>query len=222
VLLNGLQQNDDAVQNIKRALETLLVSVEEVEGVDLLFSLLNPMLTSTDLTLRNNVIEAFEYFFAHNESDIDRYISEYITRLVYMLKLIPGKIEMSTVKVAWSCLNALTKRISKEEADKYVIVTRKALLSCVSSFAPGTTIDGLCLVKGAAPILPIYLNGLIYASNLVKEVAVLGIGELIKHSTADALKPFVIPITGPLIRIIGDRIPIEMKEAILKTMGYSI
>lgn len=39
-------------------------------------------------------------------------------------------------------------------------------------------------------------------------------------TTADALKPFIIQITGPLIRIIGDRFPPEVKSAILQTLGF--
>lgn len=41
-------------------------------------------------------------------------------------------------------------------------------------------------------------------------------------TTEEALKPFVLQITGPLIRIIGDRFPWEIKAAILQTLGLII
>jgi len=38
----------------------------------------------------------------------------------------------------------------------------------------------------------------------------------------DALAGYVIKITGPLIRIVGDRFPAPLKSAILHTLGYVI
>ena len=39
----------------------------------------------------------------------------------------------------------------------------------------------------------------------MKEAAANGLGEIIKLTSVDALKPSVVHITGPLIRILGDR-----------------
>ena len=39
----------------------------------------------------------------------------------------------------------------------------------------------------------------------VREAAAAGLGELVEVTGTDSLKPFVIQITGPLIRIIGDK-----------------
>ncbi len=39
----------------------------------------------------------------------------------------------------------------------------------------------------------------------VREAAAEGLGELVDVVSEEALKPFVVMITGPLIRIIGDR-----------------
>jgi hypothetical protein len=39
----------------------------------------------------------------------------------------------------------------------------------------------------------------------VREVSAEGLGELVGLTSEEGLKPFVVTITGPLIRIIGDR-----------------
>jgi hypothetical protein len=39
----------------------------------------------------------------------------------------------------------------------------------------------------------------------LREAAAEGLGELLELTSEEALKPFVVQITGPLIRIIGDR-----------------
>ncbi|KAJ6858556.1 hypothetical protein NC652_040984 [Populus alba x Populus x berolinensis] len=56
----------------------------------------------------------------------------------------------------------------------------------------------------------------------LREQAALGLGELIEVTSEKALKDFVIPITGPLIRIIGDRFPWQVKSAILSTLSILI
>ena len=44
------------------------------------------------------------------------------------------------------------------------------------------------------------------------------IGAAVELTPAAALKPFVIPLTGPLIRIVGDRFPPNVKVAILRAL----
>lgn len=71
-------------------------------------------------------------------------------------------------------------------------------------------LKGVCclLVQGSSPE--------------VREAAAEGLGELISLTSEDGLKPFVVSITGPLIRIIGDRFPPATKAAILVTLGLLI
>jgi len=83
-------------------------------------------------------------------------------------------------------------------------------------------LPGLCLPKGLAPILPIFLQGLMYGSPEIREQAANGLGDLIALTSEDAMKPFLIQITGPLIRIIGDRFPWQVKAAILRTLHLLI
>lgn len=56
----------------------------------------------------------------------------------------------------------------------------------------------------------------------VREAAVEALGELVDLTSEEALKPFVVAITGPLIRIVGDRFPSSIKAAILVTLGRLI
>jgi hypothetical protein len=56
----------------------------------------------------------------------------------------------------------------------------------------------------------------------VREAAAEGLGELVALTSEEGLKPFTVAITGPLIRIIGDRFPGSIKAAILVTLGRLI
>ncbi|XP_019174224.1 PREDICTED: eIF-2-alpha kinase activator GCN1-like [Ipomoea nil] len=65
-------------------------------------------------------------------------------------------------------------------------------------------------------------GGLISGSSKLREQAALGLGELIEVTSDQALKEFVIPITGSFIRIIGDRFPWKVKSSILSTLSIII
>ncbi|KAH3887160.1 hypothetical protein DPMN_011176 [Dreissena polymorpha] len=52
----------------------------------------------------------------------------------------------------------------------------------------------------------------------MKELSSLALGELINKTSAEALKPSVVHITGPLIRILGDRFAPNVKTAVLETL----
>jgi HEAT repeat protein len=85
-----------------------------------------------------------------------------------------------------------------------------------------TLLPGFNLPKGIDPILPMFLNGLMFGSAELREQSASGLGDLINLTSEEALKPFVIQITGPLIRVIGDRFNWEVKAAILQTLNLMI
>lgn len=80
-------------------------------------------------------------------------------------------------------------------------------------------LPGVNIPKGLEPLLPMYQHGLMYGSAEVREAAACGIGELVEVTSTKFLQPFLIKITGPLIRIVGDRFPPAVKAAILHTLG---
>ena len=80
-------------------------------------------------------------------------------------------------------------------------------------------LPGCCLPKGISPLLPVYREAILNGPPELKEQAAQGLGELIKLTSAEALKPSVVAITGPLIRILGDRFSAGVKIAVLETLA---
>ena len=69
-------------------------------------------------------------------------------------------------------------------------------------------------------MLPIYQRGILYGNADVRECAAAGLGELIVITAIKYLAgPFLIKLTGPLLRIVGDRNPSAVKIAIVQTLG---
>lgn len=68
--------------------------------------------------------------------------------------------------------------------------------------------------------MPIYQRGILYGVPSVREASAAGLGEAINLTANKFLAgPLIIKMTGPLLRIVGDRNPSNVKIAILKTLG---
>lgn len=78
----------------------------------------------------------------------------------------------------------------------------------------------LFVLSGVEPLLPIYQRGILYGSPTIREASAAGLGEIINLTSSKYLAgPLIIKMTGPLLRIVGDRNPSNVKIAILRTLG---
>ena len=68
--------------------------------------------------------------------------------------------------------------------------------------------------------MAIFLQGLMYGGSEIREQAALGLGELIQYTDDAQLKPFIMQITGPLIRIVGEKFSAQVKAAILDDLRF--
>lgn len=76
----------------------------------------------------------------------------------------------------------------------------------------------LTIPKSADPFITIYLHALMNGFAELRELAAEAIAELVTMTDFSVLKPLVIKTTGPLIRVIGERFPSNVKAAILKVI----
>lgn len=73
--------------------------------------------------------------------------------------------------------------------------------------------------KALESLLPIFIHALMNGSVEAREAAATGIGEMAIMTETPLLKPYLIKTTGPLIRVVGDRFPSNVKFAILETLS---
>lgn len=92
--------------------------------------------------------------------------------------------------------------------------------SIESTGGPGLTVPGFSLPKGVAPTVPIIIAGLTTGSNEQREHAAYAIGDLVERTEESAIKPFVVPFTGPLIRVAtqATTYPPAVKTALLSAL----
>lgn len=91
-------------------------------------------------------------------------------------------------------------------------------LPCCSSAEHTNLFIPLLFLQGVTCILPVLREGVLTGSPEQKEEAAKALGGVIKLTSPEALRPSVINITGPLIRILGDRFAWSVKTALLETL----
>ncbi|GLC46160.1 hypothetical protein PLESTB_001196200 [Pleodorina starrii] len=165
-------------------------------------------------------------FAAQSKHDFQEHVPQLVQSLVLLLAEDCPAEELLTT---WKALEAVCGAIPKEALPEYVNCLKVAIADAREKErrkrrGGPLLLAGLCVPpKALAPLLPIYLQGVLQGSSAeVREAAAEGLGELVGSTSEEALKPFVVSITGPLIRIIGDRFPSPIKAAILGTLGLLI
>ena len=132
------------------------------------------------------------------------------------------------LKGVCDALAALCLAVPPDEAATHLDFIRSCLSSISSEIAASgdgsPTIPGLCLPKGGGleALFPIYQRALLNGNSDARESAATGIGELVQLASDEALKPLWVKLTGPLIRVVADKFPWNIKAAILKTLSLVV
>ncbi|KAH7283513.1 hypothetical protein KP509_34G010800 [Ceratopteris richardii] len=222
-LISAMGDKSQSIEPVARkAAETVTMVVDE-EGLYLLISELVRGLSEAQATVRRGSAYLVGFLFKNSKLDLSEEVPNLITLLVVMLT----DVDSSAVMAAWEALSSVTGSIAKENLPNYVKVLRDAVSTARDKERRKRKglpiiIPGFCLPKALQPVLPIFLQGLMIGSAELREQAAEGLGELIDVTSPEALKPFVVSVTGPLIRIIGDRYSWQVKSAILATLGIII
>ena len=143
--------------------------------------------------------------------DYSGYVKEWMFFLLEMLA--SPNVEMQEAAV--SGLGALIANVPKEEYCPLVFLLNTAIETASRS----GEIAGFNVPKAVTPMISIYLQGLLTGSPEVREFAAHGIKHLLENTRSQILQPHVTQLAGPLIRVLGEKVAPNVKEAILDTFG---
>ncbi|XP_058216318.1 protein ILITYHIA isoform X2 [Rhododendron vialii] len=222
-LLAAMGDDNMEVQTLaKKAAETVVLVIGE-EGIEPLISELLKGVGDHQASIRQSSSYLIGYFFKNSKL----YLVDEAPNMISTLIILLSDSDSTTVAVAWEALSRVVTSVPKELLPSYIKLVRDAVSTSRDKErrkrkGGPVVIPGLCLPKALQPLIPIFLQGLMSGSAELREQAAQGLGELIEVTSEQALKEFVIPITGPLIRIIGDRFPWQVKSAILSTLSVMI
>lgn len=216
-ILNSLADNivackdQELLEDLNEAFDAVLSSVDEFDGLNTAMSVMLTLVRHDDHRRRAVAANHLASFFATPEVDYSRYNQD----LIRVLLISFGDRDQEVVKAAWSALNQLQSHLRKEEMETLVASTRQVLQQAGTA---GSILPGFALPKGILPVLQIFLQGLMNGTTDQRVQAAMGISDIIDRCGPDALKPFVTHITGPLIRVVGER-SMDVKCAILSTLN---
>jgi hypothetical protein len=196
-------KDEQRLEALGSALDTVLLSVDESDGLNTSMSAMLALVKDPDFRKRRIANSHLANFLSGSELDISRYYPDLIR--VFLMSFDDS--DKAVVQAAWKAQNELTKRLNKEDMDELVISTRTVLLQVGVA---GSNLPGFELPKGINAVLPIFLQGLMYGTTEQRTAAALALSDLIDRASVDALKPFVTQITGPLIRVVSER-SVEVK-----------
>ncbi|KAI9668451.1 MAG: translational activator of GCN4 [Alyxoria varia] len=216
--LNSLMDNivtckePDRLEALEGAFDTVMLSVDEFDGLNGLMAVLLSLVKHDDHRKRRSADEHLANFFAKTSLDYSRYNADLIRALLISF----DDRDADVVKAAWTALITLTRKLRKEEMESLVPSTRQVLGQVG---VPGHDLKGFSLPKGVNAVLPIFNQGLVNGTTDQRVQSALAITDIIEKTNPDALKPFVTQITGPLIRVVSEK-SIEVKAAILVTLNH--
>ncbi|KAK4775828.1 hypothetical protein SAY87_023789 [Trapa incisa] len=222
-LLSAMGDDDMEVQSLaKESAETVVLMIDE-EGIDSLLSELLKGVSDSQASVRRSSAYLIGYLFKNSKL----YLVDEAPNMISTLIVLLSDSDAPTVSVSWEALSSVVGSVPKETLPSYIKIVRDAVSTARDKErrrkkGGAILVPGFCLRKALQPVLPIFHQGLISGSAELREQAALGLGEIIEVTSEQALKEFVIPITGPLIRIIGDRFPWQVKSAILSTLTIII
>lgn len=121
---------------------------------------------------------------------------------------------------AAAALAALAANLPKESLGSHARTVREAVAAArerVRRRRPDAVplLPGLCAPKALAPLAPVYLAALLAGHSDARAYAADGLAELVEAASEEGLRSQVVAITGPLIRVVSDKVPSPLRCAVL-------
>ncbi|TIA90061.1 hypothetical protein E3P99_01792 [Wallemia hederae] len=205
------QPDAETKESIEKALSSTFNVVEGIEGLNIVMMTLIGWAKDVEATRRVSGNKLFTIFAKSTEEDFEYYRYDWLRQLVGAMDDPVDEV----IESARESLDALVKSIPKGELDETAVPLRSALESLGSY---GKTVAGFSRPRGIAPLIPMLLAGLLTGNVEQRENAAYAIGDVIERTDEVNIKPFVIQLTGPLIRIQGEKVASAIKSAILHTL----
>ncbi|KAG6896538.1 hypothetical protein C0992_007574 [Termitomyces sp. T32_za158] len=207
-------KSEELQEALDETLRSLLVSISDPEGLNTLMLTLLGWAKNESPKRRVSACKFFAVFCEVSELDSSLYRVDWVRQLISSLE--DSQLEVHTA--ALEAFDIFVKSVPKDELEPLVVPLRRSI---ESTGGPGQTVPGFSLPKGVAPTVPIIIAGLTTGSNEQREQAAYAIGDLVERTDESAIKPYVVPFTGPLIRVAtqATTYPPAVKTAILSALA---
>ena len=213
------REREESVRLERAEAASRIVQCVQLDSVGVFFDTLTmQMLPSEERKVKIAACQVLQAFVSHTKVFYD---SNLPVALQAVLTLWNDD-DVDVVNAAWDAMDTLSRFIADTYMSRHIAFIRNVLSSFSPAPTPSTPLHGLTVKKGIAPLLPAFQYALLHGIPAQRVSASDGLGELVLLSSEATLAPHVIKLTGPLIRIVGDRFPAEVKASILHTLHLLI
>ncbi|XP_030646777.1 eIF-2-alpha kinase activator GCN1 [Chanos chanos] len=194
--------------------QTVILSVEDETGQRIIIEDLLEATRGSDAQLREASVTMLNAYFARTRLDYSAHNRVLLSGLIRLL----NDPNPEVLNQSWDTISSITKKLDGGSQLALIDDLHRDIRAAAAE-VKGQHLPGFCLPKkGVTCILPVLREGVLNGSPEQKEEAARALGAVIKLTSADALRPSVVHITGPLIRILGDRFAWTVKTALLETL----
>ncbi|CAL8247414.1 unnamed protein product [Merluccius merluccius] len=215
-LLSSLKNKLDTEDGVQElcSCQTVILSVEDEVGQRIIIEDLLEATRGSEPGLRRAAITILNGYFARTRLDYSTHTRTLLSGLIRLL----NDSNPEVLVQSWDTISSITKKLDASSQLALIDDLHRDVRS-VAADVKGQHLPGFCLPKkGVTCILPVLREGILTGSPEQKEEAAKTLGAVIKLTSAEALRPSVVNITGPLIRILGDRFAWTVKTALLETL----
>uniref|UniRef100_A0AAZ3PQP5 TOG domain-containing protein n=1 Tax=Oncorhynchus tshawytscha TaxID=74940 RepID=A0AAZ3PQP5_ONCTS len=194
--------------------QAVILSVEDEVGQRIIIEDLLEATRSPDAGLRQAAATILNGYFSRTRLDYSAHTRNLLSGLIRLL----NDSNPEVLVQSWDAINSITKKLDAGSQLALIDDLHRDIRS-VAVDVKGQHLPGFCLPKkGVACILPVLREGVLTGSPEQKEESAKALGGVIKLTSSEALRPSVVNITGPLIRILGDRFAWSVKTSLLETL----
>ncbi|XP_071537961.1 stalled ribosome sensor GCN1 [Panulirus ornatus] len=207
----GTPEYDEALNHC----QGVVLAVTDEAGVNTIVDELLSHSKGSNMGVAQAAVALLLAFCSNTRADYSDYVPQLLRGLIHLFT----HKDQEILKTSWHALNAVTKSLDAADQRSLVADVRQAVKFAASDLKGEELMPGFCLPKGIQPILPIFREAVLNGEPELKEAASNGLTEVIRLTSSEALKPSVVHVTGPLIRILGDRFAWNVKVAVLDTLA---
>ncbi|XP_038618375.1 eIF-2-alpha kinase activator GCN1 [Tachyglossus aculeatus] len=195
--------------------QAVILSVEDDAGQRIIIEDLLEATRSPEVGMRQAAAMILNIYCSKSKADYTGHLRGLVSGLIRLFNDANGVV----LDESWDALNSITKKLDAGN-QLALIEDLHRDIRMVGNDAKGEHVPGFCIPKkGVTSILPVLREGVLAGNPEQKEEAAKALGLVIQLTSAEALKPSVVSITGPLIRILGDRFSWNVKVALLETLS---
>ncbi|KAI6049711.1 GCN1 [Marmota monax] len=195
--------------------QAVILSVEDDTGHRIIIEDLLEATRSPEVGMRQAAAIILNIYCSRSKADYTSHLRSLLSGLIRLF----NDSSPVVLEESWDALNAITKKLDAGNQLALIEELHKEI-RLIGNESKGEHVPGFCLPKkGVTSILPVLREGVLTGSPEQKEEAAKALGLVIRLTSADALRPSVVSITGPLIRILGDRFSWNVKAALLETLS---